>query len=51
MLCVTCASLKEHQREGSVCLAVEFIYQQAFSRIVDYTFKKSDEAATIHAAD
>ncbi len=24
--------------EGCICLAVEFKYQQAFSRIVDYTF-------------
>ncbi len=39
MLCVTCASLKEHWREGCICLAVEFKYQQGFSRIIDYTFK------------
>ncbi len=38
MLCVTRASLKEHWREGCICLAAEFKYQQAFSRIVDYTF-------------
>ncbi len=39
MLCVICASLKEHWRKGCVCLAVEVKYQQAFSRIIDYTFK------------
>ncbi len=39
MLFVIHASLKEHRRERCICLAVEFKYQQAFSRIVDYTFK------------
>ncbi len=38
MLCVTCASLKELGREGCVGLAVEFKYQQASSRIINYTF-------------
>ncbi len=33
MLWVTGASLKEHWREGWICLAVEFRYQQTFSRI------------------
>ncbi len=37
MLWVTCASLKE----GCICLAAEFKYQQAFSSITDYTFKVS----------
>ncbi len=40
MLCVTRMSWKEHWREGCFCLAVEFKYQQAFSRIADYTFKR-----------
>ncbi len=39
MLWVTRASLKEHWREGCICLAAEFQYQQAFSRIIGYTFK------------
>ncbi len=38
MLCVTRASLKENWREGCICLTTEFKYQQAFSRIIDYTF-------------
>ncbi len=36
---VTRASLKEHWREGCICLATEFKYQQAFSRTAGYTFK------------
>ncbi len=39
MLSDTQTSLKEHWREECICLAVEFKHQQAFSRIVDYTFK------------
>ncbi len=39
MLCITRVSLKEHWREGCICFSAEFKYQQAFSRIVDYTFK------------
>ncbi len=31
--------LKEHWGEDCPCLAVEFKYRQAFSRIADYTFK------------
>ncbi len=47
MLCVTRASLKEHWREGCIFLATEFKYQQAFSRIADYTFNECDCGADI----
>ncbi len=41
MLYVNRISLKEHWREGCICLSVEFKYQQAFSRITDYTFNSN----------
>ncbi len=43
MLCVTCASLKEHWRVQHICLAAEFKYQLAFSRMADYTFKAAQQ--------
>ncbi len=46
MLGVTCMSLREHWREGCVCLAVDFKYQQAFCRITDYSFKPLQKKRT-----
>ncbi len=47
MLCVTGVSLKVHWREGCIRLAVEFKYQQAFSRIIDYTFNRSHKLSIL----
>ncbi len=41
-------ALKEHWRKECICPAIEFKYQQAFSRIPGYTFKSKGRVLQFH---